>query len=148
MVINVKKVLLVVSSALIIGGVLAFYMFNNTVKDNKKVEEGFEIMSAFQVGAFTNYDNALNVAERNNGIVVSDDSVYRVYVTMLKNDEAIEKVKHYYEEIGLSYYLKEVTVSKSFADTVKVYEDMIVSSSSDTYKTINKTVIEKYKEYL
>lgn len=142
-----KKVLLVVVSAFIVGGGLAFYFFNGTVKKQNKIE-GYEEVSAFQIGVFTNYENAVKVAERNNGIVVNDQNIYRVYVAMLRDEEAINMLGSYYKNIGLSYYIKDIVVSSSFAEDLNVYEEMIKKSSSDTYSTINSDVLTKYQEYL
>ena len=105
-----RKFLVVVSLALVIGSSLAFYMFT---RDNN-INEEYVFVKAFQIGAFTNYENAIRVAERNNGIVVNDKDIFRVYVSILKDDKAIEKMKNYYDEIGLNYYLKEIEVSKEF----------------------------------
>ena len=132
--------------AILIGVGLAFYFFNGIQK--KEVIDSLEELSAFQIGVFTNYDNALRVAERNNGIVVNDNSVYRVYVALLKDIEAIERVENYYEDIGLNYYIKSVLVSSNFTDDIKVYEDMIKKSNSDTYNTINVEILTKYQELL
>ena len=64
-----KKRLVVIVMALILGGGIAYFMFSREyVSESNKVK-----VKAFQVGVFTNYDNALKVADRNNGIVVSDD---------------------------------------------------------------------------
>lgn len=142
-----KKVLLVVVSAFVIGGGLALYFFNGTVKKQNKIE-GYEEVSAFQIGVFTNYENALKVAERNNGIVVNDQNIYRVYIAMLKDEEAIDMLGNYYKNIGLSYYIKDIVVSSSFVENLNVYEEMIKKSSSDTYNTINNDVLTKYQEYL
>ena len=104
--------------------------------------------NAFQVGVFTSYDNALKVADRNNGIVVSDDDLYRVYVAISTNSEVIRKLEDYYDSIGLRYYLKEIDVSKTFSKNVTVYEEMILKSSVDTYTTINLDVLHEYQENL
>ena len=139
-----KRFLIVVLLALLVGGGLAFYVFS---RDNSFFDEMVSV-KAFQVGAFTSYDNAVKVADRNNGIVVNDDGIYRVYVAILSDGEAIEKMKSYYDDIGLNYYLKEISVSKSFLDSIKNSEELLVDSSRDAYKVINLSVIRKYEEML
>lgn len=137
--------LIVIASAVLVGGGLALYIFKDVKKDNQTIKEGYEMASAFQIGVFTNYDNATRVATRNNGIVVNDNDVYRVYVALLNDQEAIEKVSNYYDTIGLNYYLKEVQVTTSFIDEINTYEEMIKKSNSDTYSTINLDVLNKYE---
>lgn len=140
-----KKVLLILLSAILLGSGLAYLMFNKIVLNDK---EEMKIVKAFQIGVYSNYDNALKIAERNNGVVIMDDSLYRVYVAILSDKEAINKVKRYYDKIGLNYYLKEINVSKEFIKEIKEDEELIKRGNSDTYKTINLDVLNKYKELL
>ncbi len=137
----------VLISAILVGGGIAFFFFKSLIiKDDDNLD--FGIASAFQIGAFSNYDNAFRVAERNNGIVVTDDDIYRVYVAVLNNSEAIDKLSNYYENIGLRYYLKEITVSNSFKENIEDCEKLLISSNSDTYTTITKNVLKEYEDSL
>lgn len=129
--------------ALIIGGGIAYFMFSRRYLDDS---DGTVKVSAFQVGVFTNYDNALKVADRNNGIVVNDDDLYRVYVSILSSSEAVKKMKEYYDSIGLNYYLREIEVTEEFLSNIKNTEDLLIVSDSDTYNIINLNVLNKYEE--
>ncbi len=142
-----KKKLLIVLCALLVGGVSAFYLFNKVVvkKDN---DDGYVMAKAFQIGAFTKYDNAVRVADLHNGVVISDEAVYRVYVAVLNDPDAVLKLQKYYEEIGLNYYLKDVLVSSKFVKDIKISEEMLNKSSSDTYDTINGEILKIYREML
>lgn len=131
--------------AVMLGGILAYIIFSKVISDDK-VTTG--VAKAFQVGVFANYDNALRVAERNNGIVVSDNDLYRVYVAILRDNEAIEKLSSYYNDIGLNYYIKEIRVSEDFLNSIDNNEKLLVNSSSDTYSVINLDVLSKYEEML
>ena len=106
------------------------------------------VVTAFQVGAFNSYDNAYRVAIRNNGIVVSDEDIFRVYVSVLYDEEAISKLSLYYDSIGLNYYLKSISVSKKFVDSIKDNEELLVRSSSDTFSVINKSILNRFEEVL
>lgn len=130
-----------------IGGSFAYFFFNSFTLEQDDISL-FNVASAFQVGAFTNRDNADRVADRNNGIVVLDRDVYRVYVAILNDKEAIRKMKDYYNEIGLNYYLKEINVSSEFLLSISDSEELLKRSSKDTYNTINISVLNKYKEML
>ena len=142
-----KKNLLIIFSAILIGSILAIFMFNKIVlKEDNDLNN--KIVNAFQIGVYSNYDNATKVAARNNGLVVTDDNLYRVYVAILSDKEAINKVSKYYEHIGLNYYLKEISVNKEFVKEIKEDEELSKKSSSDTYNTINLDVLNKYKELL
>ncbi len=140
-----KKVFVVILLALVIGGGLAHFIFNRryVVDDDVYVK-----VSAFQVGVFTNYDNALKVADRNNGIVVDEEGIYRVYVSILSDKGAVDKMKKYYDEIGLNYYLREIEVSESFLESIDVHEKLLLDSNSDVYSVINLDVLSIYEELL
>lgn len=143
-----KKVLVAVMLAIIVGGGLSFYFLKDLKFNGIALNEGTVSAKAFQVGVFTSYDNASNVADRNNGIVVADENVYRVYVAITSNKEVLRKLEEYYKSIGLRYYLKEISVSKTFDDNVEIYEEMILKSSVETYTTINLDVLHEYQENL
>lgn len=139
-----KKFMIFVFLALVIGCSLAYFMFS---RDNGLNDEKV-MVKAFQVGVFTNYDNALRVADRNNGIVVSDEGVFRVYVAILSDDAAIDSMRKYYDEIGLNYYLKEISVSREFLDSIKSSEKLIKDSGKEAYNVINLSVLSAYEELL
>lgn len=137
-----KKMLIVVFLAILFGGVCSFMIFRNLVKADNAYEE----FVAFQIGVYTDYDNAVKVADRNNGIVV-EDGYFRVYVTFLRNEESILKMEKYFSEIGLNYYKKEILIDKKFGDDIYTYEDIILKSSSDTFNTINKEILKVFEDY-
>ena len=59
MVIKMKKTLMIILSAILIGGGMAYLIFNKIViKDNNNDEY---VATAFQIGAFSNYDNAIRI---------------------------------------------------------------------------------------
>lgn len=141
-----KKVLIIILCALLIGGGIAWFLFNKIVLEDDGLSN--DEVTAFQVGVFSNYENAIRVAERNNGIVVSDSDLFRVYVAILYDDEAISKMMNYYDNIGLNYYLKKINVSSDFIESISSSEELLLKSSSDTYSVINLSVLEQYKELL
>ena len=135
--------LIMILLAISIGGGIAYFLFTREYVDEEVVR-----VHAFQVGVFSNYGNALRVADRNNGIVVKDDEMYRVYVSILSSDAAVLKMMKYYDSIGLKYYLRDIDVSKEFFESIKSSEELLMGSSSDTYKVINLSVLSKYEELL
>ncbi len=140
-----KKKILIVLCALLIGGSSAYYLFNKIVVKNN---DEYVSAKAFQIGAFTKYDNAIKVADRNNGVVIDDKDVYRVYIAILNDKTAINKLENYYKEIGLNYYLKDITVKKEFLTKISLSEEMLKQSSTDTYVAINLEILKKYREML
>ncbi len=141
-----KKGIIIILIAVMLGGGFAYYLFNNIVVKEKDTDK--TMVNAFQVGAFTSYDNAVRVAERDNGIVVKDEDIFRVYVAILYDKEAVNKLGDYYNKIGLNYYLRPIYVSNSFIEEIKDNEELLKVSSTETYVTINSDVLSKYKEML
>ncbi len=142
-----KRYLIIILLAILIGGGIAYFVFNKVVFKDDEILSSSSVM-AFQVGVFSNYSNALKVANKNNGIVVLDNDLYRVYVAILNDKEAINKVSEYYKRIGLNYYLKEINVKKDFIIDIKDNEELIKKSDEETYTTINLDVLRKYQELL
>lgn len=140
-----KKKIIIILIALMLGGGISYYFFTR-----KYVVDDNELMSvkAFQIGAFTNYDNALRVAERNNGIVVSEEEIFRVYVAILSSQDAVDIMRKYYDSIGLNYYLRDIMVDAQFLDSLKDSEKLLVSSDTEVYKVINLSVLNMYEEFL
>lgn len=140
-----KKKIIIILIALMLGGGISYYFFTR-----KYVVDDNELMSvkAFQIGAFTNYDNALRVAERNNGIVVSEEEIFRVYVAILSSQDAVDIMRKYYDSIGLNYYLRDIMVDSKFLDSLKDSEKLLISSDTEVYKVINLSVLNKYEEFL
>ena len=141
-----KKTIIVVVLSLTLGGILAYFIFNKSVIKSLNIEDKTGI--AFQIGVYTHYESALSEAYNNNGIVIPDNNLYRVYITLLTNKEAIDKISNYYDELGLKYYKKEVIVSNDFIDDISIYEEMITKSNTDTYNTINNDILHTYLNYI
>ena len=140
---DMKKFLLFAFVAILVGGGFALYIFKDQVvaTDTKETT-----VSAFQIGVYKNYDNAYKVAVRNNGIVIKEENLYRVYVAIVNKRDSISLLSTYYDSIGLSFYLKEILVEKDFLDYMNRYEEILANTSSDQYNEINLNILNKYLE--
>ena len=122
-----KQKIIVILLAILIGFSLSYYIFNKDKITTTKY------LNAMQVGAFTNYENAKKCAERNQGIVVKDNNIYRVYISIISDESLLTKLENYYKDQNIKYYLKKIKVNE------------------DTYKYINKQeqnikTIESYED--
>ncbi len=138
-----KKKIIVVLSALLIGAIGAYYLFNKVTVPTPDNET---TIKAFQIGAYSSYENALRQAEQNNGVVITDQGIYRVYVALINDVELITKMRSYYDSLGLNYYIRDIKVTTSFIQDIDLSERMLKESSTDTYTTINLEILKKYKE--
>ncbi len=138
-----KKKIIIVLFALLIGAIGAYYLFNKVTVTASSNEA---TIKAFQIGAYSSYENALRQAERNNGVVITDQGIYRVYVALINDTELITKMRAYYDSLGLDYYIRDIKVNTSFIKDINLSEKMLKESSTDTYTTINLEILKKYKE--
>lgn len=137
-----KKVLIIILVAILTGSILAYIVFKGSI--NVKAQNNTVPAKAFQIGAYNSLDNAKRVANRNNGLVVSDNNIYRVYIAILINDEAISKIENYFTNLNITYVIKDINISSNFVTNLNTYEELIIRSSSDTYSTILKNIISEY----
>ena len=127
-----KKFLIISGIALLLGSYFAYFMFDGTVNaDGSKDLDNKVLVKAFQVGVFSRVENATRVAELNNGIVVKDNDMYRVYIGILSNDKAIVNLCKFYDLYDINYYLKDIYVNSHILDSVKELEENITKCDTN-----------------
>ena len=141
-----KKVLVSILLALLIGGVFAIYvykkMMSNTIPAISTNDKN--TIYAIQIGVFNNYDNAKDMAENYGALIVGDNDKYRVYIALC--NKTLTEIKNYYDSIGLSYYVKTIEVNSSFINTLDEYETMITMSDKNLLKDIIKNILKEYEK--
>ncbi len=105
---------------------------------------------AFQVGVYTNYEAAsLYSTKYDNSIIIKDNELYRVYVSILKDPTNIENMTAYLNSKGIDYYLKEIEIKDiETKKEIKEYENIMDSNNELVFLEINKMIMETYKESL
>lgn len=134
--------------AILVGGFFAFFMFDGNVSNAVSVENSFYNAKAFQIGVFSKIENATRVAELNKGIVVSDEDLYRVYIAILNDDEAINYLSSYYRSVGINYYVRDIKVSSKFLDAIKEKQDLIKECNESNCSNISLSILNRYEESL
>ncbi len=138
-----KKNLILVSLSIILGILFTFFFLNKT---NTYAKEEYMVY-AFQVGAFTNYDNALEFSEQLPSSIVIKDDLYKIYVSIYKDIDIINKMVVYFEDNNINIYLKSINVSKEFYETLTNYEEVIKNSDNIyVYNKINQSILNAYLE--
>lgn len=133
-----KKIILFLSLALMVGGCISLY-FYNILKDEINVK----VISVFQTGVYSNFDEALASSDSKSKVFY-DGKLYHVYDAITSNDDAKVLMMKYYNEKNIKYYIKNKYVSKSLYDDINKYSEILKLSDKDTLKIINKQVIEKF----
>ena len=146
---NMKKVLISILIAVLIGSAFAF-MFYKKMMDNEQMVSSIIENSAYaiQLGVFQNIDNANTIKDKYNGIIITDNDKYRVYGAIAMSTNALTILKNYFNNKGISYYVKQIEVPDSLVDTIKTSETMLSASSEETYDKIIESVLKEYEKLL
>ena len=144
-----KKVLVSVLVAILIGGIFAVVFYNRIMANEKAVSSIIDnTCYAIQLGVFNNLDNANKIKDKYNGIIVIDEDKYRVYGAIAKSSNALSILKNYFNDMKVSYYVKQINVPDSLIDIINNSETLLVSSTSDTYPLIINNLLKEYEKLL
>ena len=137
-----KKVLITIVLAVLVGAAFAFYLFKNIEQSVAKTIDEKEA-TAFQTGVFSKYDNAVKASKQfKSSIIVQDDNYYRVFIAMFHDEEIINKMKNHFE--GTNYYLKKITTTDEFLTKLSKYETLIKTSKINNYDEVNQSILNEY----
>ncbi|HBA37372.1 MAG TPA: hypothetical protein DCY94_01485 [Firmicutes bacterium] len=137
-----KPVLLAVS----IGCASAFVIFRSVEQTTIVAAPGNAV--AIQLGVFKDENTALAMQEKCGGEVFNTDGVYRLYFAILSSDDNIDFVKSYLKEQGISYYLKTLSIDgKKLKEGIE-YESVMKKSSKSARLSLNKELLNMYKEVI
>ena len=143
-----KKIIITLLISLGVGCSFAFIIYKNIDKEVEVAINNDNIITFFQVGVFKNEGNATNFMQKfNSSIIIKDGDYYRLIIAILENQESILKLQDYFESLGIEYYLKKENINnEKFLKKLREYEKLLLSSSSETYHTINKNILKLYEE--
>lgn len=142
-----KRFLIVSFMALLVGGLFAYFMFDSNVSNSVSVGSSYNA-KAFQIGVFSREENAIRVAALNQGIVVPEGDLYRVYIAILNDKDAISYLEEYYGSVGINYYIRDINVSSEFLDKIRESEEKIKSCDNKNCSNIALSILNKYEESL
>lgn len=103
---------------------------------------------AFQVGVYTSIDAANTYKSKyKDAIVIKDNELYRVYVSILRNDNNIEAMSKYLNKNNIDFYIKDINIeNKELDKELNSYENVMDTNNEVVFLSINKMIIEKYEE--
>lgn len=135
-----------VTLAVLVGLFFTFFLFK-TPRESGTVST-YDNAVAIQIGVFTDFDSAEDMSKRLGGIVYEDEGVYRVYYSVLSNLDNINYMKNYLEHMGISYYLKSVTVPSEVLMEMSEYEALMSKTSEKAKNAINEKLLKMYEEVI
>ena len=141
-----KKYIITILIAIIIGACLGIYSFNKFKEDNVKTVFSFNKNQAyaFQIGVFDTFENAEKLAEKYGGLVILDNEKYRVYIAI--SNDTINLLKTYYDEKKIAYYIRTIDVNEEFVNKLNDYETLLKSIKKEEYDSVIKNILKDYKE--
>lgn len=135
-----KKYLKVIGVCIFIGGIIAYFFYKDINNEVRAVVKKEEIVILFQTGVFENESNAEKFAKTfASARTIYNDGYYRVIIAACYSKEVMGKLESIFNEDGISYYIKEVRVSKQVVDSFKEFEPIILKSNKKEviYSVIN-----------
>ena len=141
-----KTYLKIVIGAIILGGVMAFFFYKDIKKEVLAITKTSDTIYCFQAGVFKSLENAQNFAQSLQAYgIYKDEEFYRVILAVTKENK--EKLKAYYEEKEINFYIKEVTLDLSAIKKIENYDQVLEKTEQeDVLYRINQSMIELFLE--
>ena len=134
----------------LVGGILVGnHIYKNINPKLLNVFNEQEKYYCLQYGIYKDKDNMQKeTRDISPKLVIEKNNNYYVYLTITSNLDNAEKLKKYFEEDGISSYLKEIKVeSEEFKNNVREFDILIENTNrkNEVY-TIEEVVLSNYEK--
>ena len=144
-----KKFLISVLLSIVVGGVFGFIIYKKFYKNELTVASIIsKQVYAFQIGVFEDINNAKLLTDKYGGIIVPDESKYRVYIALVSSSNVLTILKEYFNDQDISYYVKQIDVSDDILELINNAEDLLIATTKDNYDSIINNVLKEYEKTL
>ena len=145
-----RKILVPLISAIVIGLILGKYLFSQYEKKVDTVFQDDERIYVLQQGVYSTAENAGKYTSNLDYYIVHhDDKYYRVYVAITHNKNNVDILEEYYISKGNDIYVRELTTNNlEFLELLKQYDLLLQSSGDNELLQIEKQVLSKYEELI
>ena len=137
-----KKIMTFLLTVGAIAGIASLYYYSLLQSD-----ANVKVISVFQTGVFSNYDEAL-LASDSKSKIFYDGKLYHVYDSIVSDEKSKEKMIDFYTSNNIDYYVKTKYVEDDVYNNINKYSELIKMSDDDTLKVINKQMIEKFGDII
>jgi len=144
-----RKILVPLISAIVIGLILGKYLFSQYEKKVDTVFQTDETIYVLQQGVYSTSENVEKYTSTLDYYIVHhDDKYYRVYVAITHNKDNVDILEEYYMSKGNDIYVRELTTNNlEFLELIKQYDLLLQSSSGENeLLQIEKQILSKYEE--
>jgi len=145
-----KKIIAISLAGVLVGSIFALYMFSSVEKEVSLAMTNDFTVTAFQIGVFNVYENALKLKEEHSSsFIYNDDSKYRVFIAIYQDQEIINNMQEYYQNNNVNVYLKEINTNDNFIEKLNKYESLLKESNDlETYVMANKNILKAFSDTL
>lgn len=146
-----KKIIVPLISAIVIGIVLGKYFFSQYEKDIDPVFQDDEVIYVLQQGVYSTPENVKKYTTKLDYYITHHDgNYYRVYVAITHNKNNVERLEEYFLSKGNDIYVRELSTNNlEFLELIKQYDLLLASSGGDSEMLqIEKQVLSKYEELI
>lgn len=148
MVIRMKKTLIFMIGAIILGSICGNLLFKK-YQDTTFAFHNSEKLYFLQEGIYNSLDSVTsNTKSISPKAIMEEDSKYHVYVGISGKKEIITRLKTIYKQKGYQLYEKEVEVdNEEFLENIKQYDLLAKTANNDhDLLTIEEVVLSNYEE--
>lgn len=144
-----KTYMKIIIFSVIIGTILAIFFYKDIKKEVNAITRRDDIIYIFQVGVFTNVENALEFQkEYDYSIIYQDNEYYRVLVGVSTTSLAKEVLINYFNQTIGDYYIKEIRVNKDLINELASLESVILKTNkAEVIANINKSMLKTFGTY-
>lgn len=144
-----KKIILLILGAILIGGIFSLYMFNDLEKTVALVTSTADEVTLFQVGVFKEEKHALEYQKNFTASLIYDDKdYYRVIVAAYADDDCIQRIALYFKNQQITFYQKKIKVDKEFFSSLQKYEKLLTQSNDEVIPGVNKEILKELEKFL
>ena len=142
-----KKFFISILLAILIGGIFGLIIYKRFNNNEISVAS---ILSkqvyAFQIGVFDEIDNAKKLRNKYGGIIVPDNSKYRVYIALCSSSNVLTILKEYYDDLDISYFVKQIEVDDEILSLINNAEEILIATTKENYDSIIENVLKEYEK--
>ncbi len=145
-----KKFLCTILISIFLGSFCGKIVFNH-YQENEMVFQEKSKVYFLQQGVYSQKDTLdENVAKLTASTYTLEDGEYHVYVGITKNSKNVDKIVEMYKDLGISLYMKEVSISNAeFINNLEQYDILLKSAQTkDEIMAVNKVILASYDELI
>lgn len=141
-----KKKIIVIILAILVGCLLAFFTLTKTKLSSSKKD--YISMTVLQTGVFSNYENALQQKNRfDNAIIYYDQEHYLVLVGASTDESGLAKIEKILNEKNISFYKKKIQILEEEKNLFLKYNMLLEKAQNEeTVLLLNQKILEKMSE--